>query len=143
MSPAVLFLFVFLSIVIISVFSFLSIAAWADSRRKEREAYYEAEAMRRVAETSGEGGKYLIEMMREEDRLRHQALLAQEAKKREGYLVGGLVNIGIGLALMIFLRSLGHDAPYLVGLILVFIGLALLLSNFLIKKPPAQQPPTQ
>ena len=143
MVPNFLFLFAFLSIVIVSVFSFLAIAVWADSRRKEREAYYKAEAMRRVAETSGDGGKYLIEMMREEERIRQQALLAQEGKKREGYLVGGLVNIGIGIALMIFLHSLGVGAPYLVGLILVFVGLALLVSLLFIKQPPVPPPPAQ
>jgi len=143
MAPPFLFLFAFLSIVIVSVFSFLAIAVWADSRRREREAYYKAESMRRVAETSGEGGKYLIEMMREEERIRQQALLAQEGKKREGYLVGGLVNIGIGIALMIFLHSLGVGAPYLVGLILVFVGLALLVSLLFIKQPPVPPPPVQ
>jgi len=41
--------------------------------------------------------------------------------------VGGLINIGLGIALLFFLYSLGGPgSPYLCGLIFLFIGLALL-----------------
>jgi hypothetical protein len=130
-------LFLFLSVLMISVFTFVSIAVWTEARRKEREAYYKAEALRRIAEIPGDGGKYVIEMMREEERIRQEQERSQRNKSREGFVVGGMVNIGIGLGLGIFLYGLGgHNSSYLVGSIMVFIGLPLLIYGlFMLPKP--------
>lgn len=116
-------IFMFLTISAVALFVvFLPLVTFFDSRRKEREAFYRAETLRRIAESSGEGAKAAMELFREEERL--------TARKRiEGLKVGGLVNIGVGLALTIFLRSMiggGHASPYLCGLIPVFVGVALL-----------------
>jgi hypothetical protein len=57
-------------------------------------------------------------------------------KKREGMKIGGLVNIGVGVALMIFLHALVTDAPvYLCGLIPAFIGAALLFYALFLAPP--------
>ena len=50
----------------IALFSFLSVAAWSDARRKEREAYYRSETLKKIAESSGEGAKAAIELLREQ-----------------------------------------------------------------------------
>ena len=34
----------------IALFSFLAVAAWSDARRKEREAYYTSETLKKIAE---------------------------------------------------------------------------------------------
>ena len=39
----------------IALFSFLAVASWSDARRKEREAYYRSETLKKIAESSGEG----------------------------------------------------------------------------------------
>jgi len=123
----------FLCVVIVCAFSFTSIAVWVDGRRKEREAYYKAESMRRIAEMPGDAAKNVIEVMREEERILKDRAVAAAAKKREGMIIGGLVNIGIGIGMMVFLYflTLDHkDGPqhvYLSGLIMVFVGLPLLL----------------
>jgi hypothetical protein len=63
----------------------------------------------------------------------------QRAKRREGMKLGGLINLGIGVALMIFLHALVADAPvYLCGLIPGFIGVAL-LTYTLVLAPKADQ----
>jgi hypothetical protein len=133
-------MFLFLSVLMISIFTFVSIAVWTEARRKEREAYYKAEALRRIAEIPGEGGKYVIEMMREEERIRQEQERSQRGKSREGFIVGGMVNIGIGLGLGIFLYGLGgHNSPYLVGSIMFFIGLPLLIYGlFMVPKSSDQ-----
>jgi hypothetical protein len=135
----------FLAISVVSVFSFASIAVWVEGRRKEREAYYKAESMRRIAEMPGDGAKNVIEVMREEERILKGREVAAAAKKREGMIIGGLVNIGIGVGMMVFLYflTLDHkDGPahvYLSGLIMVFIGLPLLLYGLWMKPgTPAQ-----
>jgi hypothetical protein len=85
--------------------------------------------MRRLAEASGEGAKAAVEMLREQSRL-------EQVKKREGMKIGGLVNICVGVALMIFLRALVRDEPvYLCGLIPGFIGVALLVYVLFLAAP--------
>jgi hypothetical protein len=116
-------LWMFLSIGAVSMFGvFIPLVTFFDNRRKEREAFYRAETLRRVAEAPGDGAKSALEMLREEER-------AKAVKTIEGMKVGGLINLGVGIALLIFLRFMiggGPGSPYLCGLIPVFIGLALL-----------------
>ena len=121
-------LFLFLSVLMVSVFSFVSIAVWSESRRKEREAYYKAESLRRVAEMPGEGAKYVIEVMKEDERIRQAHQFSNEIKKLEGMKIGGLVNIGVGVALfcLIYFTSSQKGAAF-VGLFPGLIGVALLV----------------
>jgi hypothetical protein len=123
-------LWIFLSIGAVSLFVvFIPAVTWMDNRRKEREAFYKAETFRRVAEASGEGAKAALEMLREEDRLRR-------VKVREGMKIGGLTNLAVGIALLIFLRALISNQPvYLCGLIPGFIGIAMLVYTFFLAPP--------
>lgn len=123
--------FAFLSIGAIALFGiFLPISAWSDARRREREAYYKAEMIRRVAESNADGAKGAIELLREDERIR-------QLKKREGMKIGGLVNIGVGIGVGCLLWSIGgrEGSPYLVGLIPLLIGVALLVYVFALAAP--------
>ncbi len=73
------------------------------------------------AEASGEGAKAAIDLLREEERLKR-------IKSREGIKLGGLICLGVGISLMIFLWALvpAHGV-YLCGLIPGLIGVAMLL----------------
>ena len=122
-------LFLFLSVVMICVFTFVSIAVWTEARRKEREAYYKAESMRRLAEGSGEGARYALEMMREEELTRKQRAIAEEVKRIEGLKIGGLVNVGVGVGLYLMMRNVG--GPPMVGALVAGIGVALLVYVYL------------
>ena len=110
---------------------FLLLTTLITSRQKEREAFYKAETIRRVAEASGEGAKAALELLREEDRLKRIRAL-------EGMKVGGLVNLGVGIGLTIFLRVLvggGAGSPYLCGLIPGMIGVGLLIYAYFLAAP--------
>lgn len=115
-------LWMFLSIGAVALFVvFIPVTSWIDSQRREREAFYKAETTRRLAESSGEGAKAAIELLREQDRM-------SQRKKREGLKIGGMVNLAVGVALMIFLHALVTEEPvYLCGLIPGLIGAALLI----------------
>jgi hypothetical protein len=121
-------MFFFLSVLMISVFSFISIAVWTDARRREREAYYKAESLRRVAEMPGDGAKYVIEMMREEERIRQASLFTNGIKRLEGMKIGGLINIAVGAGLfcLIYFTAENKGAAF-VGTIPGLIGVALLV----------------
>ena len=114
-------LWMFLSIGAVSLFVvFIPLTSYIESQRREREAFYKAETIRRLSEASGDGARAAIELLREQNRM-------ERAKKREGMKLGGLINLGVGLALIIFLHALVKDEPvYLCGLIPGFIGVALL-----------------
>jgi len=111
----------------VALFSFLGVAAWSDARRKEREAYYTSETLKKIAETSGEGAKSAMELLHEQER-------AAVRRRREGVRLGGLITAAVGISLMIFLRAIVRDEPavFLVGLIPLFVGLALLLYGYVL-----------
>jgi hypothetical protein len=125
-------MWLFLSIGAVSLFVvFIPLVTWMDTRRKEREAFYKAETFRRLAESTSDGAKAAIDLMREEGR---QARI----KTLEGMKIGGVINIGVGIGLTIFLRFLiggGQGSPYLCGLIPGFIGVGMLAYVFFLAAP--------
>ena len=110
----------------IALFSFLGVASWSDARRKEREAYYRSETLKKIAESSGEGAKSALELMREQER--------NFVKRRlEGMKIGGLITVAVGVGLMVFLHGVEHEeSVYFVGLIPLLVGVALLLYPLLL-----------
>ena len=113
-------------VMMIGVFALLSISAWSNARRKEREALYRAELMKKVAESAGAGGTTVLEMLREDER-------ASRKRRREGQKFGGLVAVATGLGIMAFLSVIErHEPAFMVGLIPLFVGLAMLVYAYLI-----------
>jgi Flp pilus assembly protein TadB len=125
-------LWMFLSIGAVALFVvFIPTVTYLENRRKEREAFYKADTIRRLAESSGEGAKAAVDLLREQDR-------QQRVKTREGMKIGGLINLAVGIALVIFLRALiGNEPVYLCGLIPGFIGVAM-LTYALFLAPPVE-----
>jgi hypothetical protein len=110
----------------IGLFTFLSVAAWSNARRKEREEYYRNETLKKIAESSGEGAKAAIEVLREQN-------MTFEKRRLEGMKLGGLITAVVGIGVMVLLRGLERDEPvYLVGLIPLLVGLAILAYRFLL-----------
>jgi hypothetical protein len=110
----------------IALFSFLAVASWSDARRKERQAYYTADALKKIADSSAEGAKSAVEYLREQHSL--------AARKRvEGLKLGGLITAAVGIGMMIFLHAVEHEEPaYLMGTIPLLIGLALMVYSFVL-----------
>jgi hypothetical protein len=110
----------------IALFSFLAINGWADARRKEREAYYRGETLKKIAESSGEAARSAMELLREQEK--------NAAKRRlEGLKLGGLITAAVGLGVMVLLRGLEQEHPvYLAGLIPLLVGSALLVYAFVL-----------
>ena len=120
----------------IALFSFLSVAAWSDARRREREEYYRNETLKKIAESSGEGAKAAIELLREQN---------QNVTRRrlEGMKLGGLITAVVGIGVMVLLRGIANDEPvYLAGLIPLLIGLALLLYTFVLAPKENEKTPS-
>ncbi len=116
--------FVFLAIGAIALFTFLSVATWAGTRQAEREAYYKADMMKKIAELGGDRNPAL-EYLREQERIK-------AAKQLGGIKLGGLINIAVGIALIPCLSWIVPQrfAVGAVGLIPLFIGVAMLVYAF-------------
>ena len=126
-------LWIFLSVGAVSLFVvFIPLVSFIDGRRKEREAFYKAETVRRLSESSGEGAAAAVELLREE-------AWRGEIKKREGLKIGGIIMLFIGLALAVFL---GVNAPHgwAIGLIPASIGAAMLVYVYLLASPLEHNP---
>jgi hypothetical protein len=109
----------------IALFSFLAVGAWSDARRREREAYYTSETLKKIAESSGEGAKSAMELLREKQK--------NMVKNRlEGIKLGGLITAAVGIGVMALLRGIANQEQpvYLVGTIPLLIGVALLVYAF-------------
>jgi ferric-dicitrate binding protein FerR (iron transport regulator) len=115
----------------ICVFSFVAVAVWSKNRRREREAFYRGEALKKIAEMQGAGSSSAIEFMREEEKRAWRG-------KVESQKLGGLIMIAAGVALMVFLRMMpdtAREQVYYVGLIPLLIGLVLVVyAHFLAPK---------
>jgi hypothetical protein len=115
----------FLSVGAVGLFSFLAIASWSESRRREREAYYRGEAIRKLADAAPDTAASAFEFLREQERNDRERVLAQ-------IRIGGLVTCGVGVGTMVFLAALIREAPiYLSGLIPFLIGVALLAWSYI------------
>jgi hypothetical protein len=122
-------LWAFLSVGAVALFGvFLPFTTYLESRRKEREAFYKAETMRRVSEASGDAGKVSIEYLREQNRL-------MRIQTIEGLKIGGVIMVGVGIGVAALLWALaGHDVAAC-GLVPLFIGLAMLVYVFFLAAP--------
>jgi Flp pilus assembly protein TadB len=128
MDPLALPGFAFLSVASVALFSCIAVAVWSSARRREREAYYRSETLRKIAETQGTGGNSAIEFLQEEERY--------AARRRgEGQKLAGLITIAVGIGLMVFIKSVDRnnsEPAYLVGLIPLLIGVALLAYAYIL-----------
>ena len=121
-------IFLFLSVASVALFSFVAVVVWSTERRREREAYYRSETLRKIAEGQATGGTSAIEFLREEEKNAARRL-------REGQKLGGLIVLAVGIGLTIFIKGVSRNDPspaYLVGLIPLLIGAALLAYAYLL-----------
>jgi hypothetical protein len=124
--------FVFLAVGAIALFSFLSVHSYIQGRRKERDAYYKNETVRRLTESQGAGAEAAIGLLREEDRL-------WARRRLEGIKLGGLATTAVGVGLMIFLGIAveeNHQLGVAIGVIPFLVGIALLLYAYRLGRTP-------
>lgn len=121
--------FGFLAVGAIALFTMISISAWSDARRKEREAYYKNDMLKKVAESQGPGAASAIELLREENRI-------VTVRRKQELKTSGLIVGAAGLGTLIFLRALIPNAPiYLCGLLVFLVGAALFGSSYVVTVP--------
>jgi di/tricarboxylate transporter len=93
-----------------------------DARRREREAFYKNETLRKMAEL--QGGAAVVEYLREEERQARR-------RKREEQRLAGVVLVAVGLGLGVFLELVEPGkGVYGLGAIPLAVGVALLVYQY-------------
>ena len=109
----------------VALFAFLSVATWADQRRKEREAFYRSELLKKLADASGGQVQEILEMLREQER-------DAKRKRREGMKLGGLITTVVGAGVLLMFRVMTQGPEWSVGLVPLFVGVALLVYAYVL-----------
>jgi hypothetical protein len=129
--PTTAAIFLFLAAAVISVFAFVSIVVWVSTPARERQARDRLALLKTLAENPSEQAKQVLDLLRQEDALRHER---REREQRKGWITGGLITMaaGVGIGLMLGLVgdrdswtvALGVSIiPSLIGCVLLGVGL--------------------
>src|ERR1700759_2728794 len=97
------------SVIMIAVFTFVSVQVWAEQRRREREAFYRSEVLKKLADSTGDQVQQVREILREQDR-------NEERKNREGGRLAGVILTGSGLGLIGMFAVLVPGGVWSIGL---------------------------
>jgi hypothetical protein len=117
----------FLSFLVVSIFSFISVAVWAGTRHQERKDFYRSETLKKLAES---GSAAVLEYLREEERLNEMRQTDRRRRSREEITLAGWILLVVGVTLSVALQQIIRELPlYLFGLIPLGIGIVLLLTS--------------
>jgi hypothetical protein len=131
------------AIIVIAVFTFLSIAAWSDARKKEREAFYRSEVRKKLIEKwGGTNTEQLMEILRddpEHSRVRQLFDLARDdqpydpRRRRDRFILAGLVTAaaGGGMWIVFSVMPFGSRVSH-IGILPLIVGVALLIYAFFV-----------
>ena len=125
-------MWLFLSFVVVSVFSFIAVATWAGTTHQERKEFCRSETLKKLAES---GSTAVVEYLREEERLNERRQAEQRVRMLEGNRLAGLILIAVGGTLTVALQQIIRELPiYLFGTIPIGIGIVLLLTPLLVRQ---------
>jgi hypothetical protein len=101
-------LFLSIAALLVPVFSFVSVVVWAQERRKERQAFYLSDMVKKMADSPNTSP---TEFLREFERTKSRRV-------REGMRLGGLISsVAIGALFIVAWASSSGGHGYLVTLI--------------------------
>jgi Flp pilus assembly protein TadB len=112
-------------VIMICVFTFITVHAWAEQRKREREAFYRSEVLKKLAESPAAQVQQVLDVMREQDR-------NEERQRREGGKLAGLIVTAVGIGLSVMFALLAPGGVWAIGLIPLLVGLALLIHNYVL-----------
>ena len=119
----------------VAVFGYAAVEVWVKSRRKEREAFYRSETLRRFSESNQPD--MLARFLAEEKAARREMRVQQ----RESLRLGGLVTMMAGIGFGVMLAGIAPRQSFylydlipfnIFGLVPFLVGLAILIYVYLL-----------
>ena len=99
----------------------LGFVIWAGTKRREREAFYRSELLKKIIDSPSGSTQSVLEMVREEER-------EAQIRRREGLKLAGLILIAAGIGLGALLALLSRQEPaWIVGLLPALVGIAMFI----------------
>ena len=116
-------------VLFISLFTFLAISSITDNRRKQDEARAKYEFLKKMAE----GGNFDVEKYMEFEQVERRFW---RERRIENLRLGGLILVGLGVALVAFFYSVATEDRGIasLGLIPVLVGAALFAGSWLMSR---------
>jgi hypothetical protein len=116
-------------VLFISLFTFLAIASITDNRRKQDEARAKYEFLKKMAE----GGNFDVQKYMEFEQVERRAW---RERRMENLRLGGLILMGLGVALVAFFYAVANEnrGVATLGIIPAAVGGALFLSAWLMAR---------
>jgi hypothetical protein len=103
----------------VALFGFLSVSSWVDAKRREREAFFRHELLKKVAESPS--AQQVIDLLRQEDADRIE-------RRRQAIQLAGWVALGLGLGVGLLLSQLvSVPGLWAVGAIPALVGAAIVV----------------
>ena len=113
-------MFLFLAAGAVSLFIFLSIAAWVGAQAEERKTRDKLALLKALAENPGENAQRVLDMLREQD---EELAERRQREERKGFLVGGLVMVAAGVGVTLMMATLSpRSGTWTIGVILLLVG---------------------
>jgi hypothetical protein len=97
----------------------LGFVIWTGDKRKEREAFYRNELLKKIVDSPAGSTQSVLDMMHQQER-------EAQIRKREGLKLAGIILIAAGIGLGTFLALIEKEDPvWAVGLLFLLVGIAL------------------
>ena len=124
-------LFFFLAAGAVSLFSFLSLAAWVEARKSERLSVERLTLYRKLAESPAPSAELILARIREEDMQRDAAAREAARRSRRDSRQGGVMVLAVAAGLSFFLRMIApNSGVWTIGILVGLIGLVILAFSF-------------
>ena len=108
----------------IATFGSFAVVSWVNARRREREAFYRSEVLKKLADAGPEGSSAALEMFREQQR-------TSDRNRLETQRISGLILAAVGVGVMALLRGVAtSESAWLSGLIPTLVGAVLLIYSY-------------
>jgi hypothetical protein len=99
----------------------LGFVIWAAERRKEREAFYRSELLKKIVDSPAGTTQSVIDLVRQQER-------DAQIRRREGLRLAGVILIAAGIGLGALLALLERNEPvWITGALPLLIGAALFI----------------
>jgi uncharacterized membrane protein len=131
-----------IAIIVVGVFAAHGVKHWLNARSAERRMRERYALLAKLAAEPNANTELVVKLIREDDAKEEERRLERQRRRRPEQIQSGLVLVAVGIGLAVFLSFLdtGGQPVWLIGLMLVLMGLVLSGFSYLSKDEPPTSP---